>query len=129
MTPEERRGIEQDCARLISLYANLNDAGDWERLAGLYAEGGRMTRPSAPDLWVEGRVNILEAFRAREARTARHICSNIVIDVISENEAQGESAMALYTTGSAPKIGSFHDRFVRCGGEWKFAERRGALAF
>ena len=44
-----RRAIEWDCARLVSLYANLNDAADWAGVAALYAEDGVMTRPTAPD--------------------------------------------------------------------------------
>lgn len=123
------RAIEQDCARLIARYANLNDAARWVELAGLYAENGRMARPSAPDIWVVGRASILAAFQARPARITRHICSNIVIQVISAEEAEGESAMLLFTDAAPPKVGSFHDRFVRADDGWRFSERRGSLIF
>lgn len=129
MTAEERRGIEADCARLIALYANLNDAGRWADVAALYAQDGRMARPTAPDHWIEGRDAILAAFLDRPARTTRHVCSNIVIDVIGACEAVGESAMLLFTGEGAPKVGSFHDRFVRTDAGWRFAERRGSLIF
>jgi hypothetical protein len=129
MSPEQRRVIEQDCARLIALYANLNDAAQWNDLAALYASDGRMARPSAPDNWVEGRDAILAAFLARPARTTRHICSNVVIDVLNENEAVGTSAMLLFTGNSAPKVGSFHDRFVHTEAGWRFSERRGSMTF
>lgn len=129
MTADERRAIEQDCARLVALYANLNDAARWEDVAALYAEDGRMARPTAPDDWIVGRDAILTAFRSRPARTTRHVCSNIVIDVLDERHASGESAMLLFTGDGAPKVGSFHDRFVRVQGEWRFAERRGSLTF
>ncbi|SEJ93730.1 SnoaL-like domain-containing protein [Sphingobium sp. AP50] len=129
MTEGDRRAIEQDCARLVALYANLNDAARWEDVAALYAEDGRMARPTAPDDWIVGRDAILTAFLSRRARTTRHVCSNIVIDVLDESHASGESAMLLFTGEGAPKVGSFHDRFVRVQGEWRFAERRGSLIF
>jgi hypothetical protein len=129
MTDEQRRAIEQDCARLIALYANLNDAGRWADVADLYVQDGRMARPTAPDEWMQGRDAILAAFLARPARTTRHVCSNIVIDVISDTQATGTSAMLLFTSEAAPKVGSFHDRFVRIEAGWRFAERRGSLTF
>ena len=124
-----RRAIEWDCARLVSLYANLNDAADWAGVAELYAKDGVMTRPTAPDQPVRGRDAILAAFRARPARTTRHICSNIVIEVETESAARGESAMLLFTGAAEPLVGSFHDRFVRTDEGWRFAERRGTLLF
>lgn len=129
MREEDRRAIEQDCARLVALYANLNDAGRWDEVAALYASDGRMARPTAPDDWIVGRDAILAAFLSRPARTTRHACSNVVIDVVNESEATGESAMLLFTSEGAPKVGSFHDRFVAVEGKWRFAERRGSLIF
>ena len=125
----ERRAIEQDCARLIARYANLNDAGDWEAVAALYAPDGRMSRPTAPDDWIEGRDAILAAFQSRPPRTTRHICSNVVIEVLGPDRAEGESAMLLFTGEGTPKVGSFYDRFVRIDDIWRFAERRGTLSF
>lgn len=130
MTEAERREIEADCARLVALYANLNDAARWEALADLYAEDGAMVRPTAPDSPVVGRAAILAAFRARPPRTARHVCSNVVIDVDGPDRASGHSAMLLFTAPDAPPlVGSFDDRFVRTADGWRFAERRGSLTF
>ncbi|MCY1672620.1 nuclear transport factor 2 family protein [Novosphingobium sp. SL115] len=129
MTPDQRRAAEQDCARLIALYANLNDDARWDEVVALYAEDGVMFRPTAPDAGIEGRAAILAAFKARPARTTRHVCSNVVIDVDSENSARGTSAMLLFTGEGAPLVGSFHDRFVRTAEGWRFAERRGSLIF
>lgn len=129
MTRDEQRAIEHECARLVALYANLNDAGEWEALAALYADHGRMARPSAPDDWIEGRDAILAAFKARPARRSRHLCTNVVIDVVGDGEARGESAMALFQPAESPKMGSFHDVFVKTPTGWKFAERRGTLLF
>lgn len=129
MSPDAARAIEQDCAKLVARYANLNDAGCWTEVADLYAEDGRMSRPTAPDVWIVGRAAILNAFLARPARTTRHVCSNVVIDVIDADHAVGESAMLLFTGDGAPKVGSFHDRFIRTDAGWRFAERRGSLTF
>ena len=126
---QERRAIEADCARLINLYANLNDAGDWPAVAALYAEDGLMTRPTAPDQPIVGREAILAGFLARPARTTRHIVGNVVIDVETATEARGESAMLLFTGAAAPLVGSFEDRFVLTAEGWRFAERRGSILF
>lgn len=129
MTTGKRRAIEQDCARLIALYANLNDEARWEELAALYSDNGCMTRPSAPDAEIRGRGAILAAFLSRPPRQTRHICSNIVIDVLSGSEARGTSAMLLFTGEGPPLVGSFHDQFVLTDLGWRFSERRGSLSF
>lgn len=129
MNQQDRRAIEQDCARLIARYANLNDAGDWEAVAALYAPDGRMSRPTAPDDWIEGQTAIFAAFQSRPLRKTRHICSNIVIDVLAPDRAEAESAMLLFTSEGPPKVGSFHDHLVRINGDWRFSERRGTLSF
>lgn len=126
---EDRRAAEADCARLIALYANLNDEARWDEVAALYAEDGVMFRPTAPDAPVVGREAILAAFKSRPPRTTRHICSNVVIDVESDDTARGTSAMLLFTGDGAPLVGSFHDRFVLTDDGWRFAERRGSLLF
>lgn len=129
MTEDERRAIEADCARLIALYANLNDEARWDEVAALYAEDGSMTRPTAPDAPLLGRDAILAAFKSRPPRKTRHVCSNVVITAHGPNSASGESAMILLQPDAPPLAGSFHDRFVRTAGGWRFAERRGSLAW
>ncbi|MFN3469994.1 MAG: nuclear transport factor 2 family protein [Novosphingobium sp.] len=129
MTADERRAAEADCARLVALYANLNDEARWDEVAALYAEDGVMYRPTAPDAGIAGREAILAAFKARPPRKTRHVCSNVVIDVESETTARGTSAMLLFTGEGAPLVGSFHDRFVLTDDGWRFAERRGSLTF
>lgn len=129
LSDDARRAIEADCARLVNLYATLNDAARWPELADLYAEDGLMTRPTAPDAPVVGHAAILAAFTARPPRTTRHICATIVIEVESATSARGSSAMLLFTGGPAPLVGGFDDRFVLTADGWRFAERRGSLDF
>ena len=125
----ERRAIEWDCARLVHLYANLNDAAEWEAAAALFVDNGLLFRPSAPDRPIAGRAAILAAFFARPPRTTRHVCANVVIDVLSADRAAGESAMLLFTGPGAPLVGSFQDRFTHTADGWRFLERRGSLTF
>ncbi len=84
MTDLERLIAERACERLIVDYAALNDAGDWEAVAALYVPHGRMSRPSAPDDFIEGRDAILAAFKSRPPRVTRHICANIRVTIESE---------------------------------------------
>jgi len=126
----ERQAIEWECARLISLYALLNDEARWEEVAALYAPDGLMTRPTAPEAPIVGREAILAAFKSRPPRTTRHVCSNIVIDVDDANSARGRSAMLLFTAADQPPlVGGFDDRFMLTDEGWRFAERRGYLTF
>lgn len=140
MTPEARRAVEWECARLINLYASLNDAGRWHEVAALYTEDAVMARPAAPDTLVTGRDAILASFLSRPARVTRHICANIIVDVVGEDEAWAQSAILLFTGADAggglprldpgpPKVGAYHDRLVRTDEGWRFAERRGSLLF
>ncbi|UUR08301.1 nuclear transport factor 2 family protein [Sphingomonas glaciei] len=124
-----RAEIERQCARLVHVYANANDAADWDKVAALYAEDGVMFRPTAAADGVAGRDRILASLRARPPRTTRHVCANVVVDVLSETEATGESAMLLFIGSAKPLVGSFHDRFVLTDEGWRFAERRGSLTF
>lgn len=129
LTDQDRIAIEHDCAKLVARYANLNDAGRWQELADLYAEDGRFARPSAPDDWIVGRDAILASFVARPARQGRHLCTNIDIEVLSADTAQGTCALCLFTSDAPPRIGSFEDRFVRTSEGWRFVERRGVMHF
>ena len=120
---------ERACERLIIDYAALNDAGDWDGVAALYVESGRMSRPTAPDDFIEGRDAILAAFKARPARTTRHICANIRV-TIDGNKASATSQILLFTgRDQAPLVGSYADRFVETPDGWRFVERRGSLDF
>lgn len=130
MDPVARMLVERAIERLVTDYAALNDAGDWDAVAALYIEDGRMSRPSAPDDFIEGREAILAAFRARPPRATRHICANIRVTLTGPDTARVESQILLFTArDQAPLVGSYHDRCVRTADGWRFAERRGRLDF
>ena len=137
-----RRAIEWDCARLINLYMQLNDAGDADGVAALFTKDGMLARPTMPDKPIIGRDAILAGFRARPAggRT-RHVVSNIIVEAESETEARASSVMLLFRgqlnkDGSLPAhhpadplIGFFNDRLRKTAEGWRFAERIGGLDF
>ena len=129
MHRDERLAVEWECARLVAHYANLNDEARWDEVAALYTEDGVMFRPTAPDVALTGRAEILAAFKGRPPRKTRHVCSNVVIEVEGPATARGTSAMVLFTGDGPPIVGSFHDRFALTPDGWRFAERRGSLTF
>lgn len=121
---------ERACERLVLDYAALNDAGDWDAVAGLYVAEGRMSRPTAPDAFIEGRDAILAAFRARPPRTTRHVCANIRVTLVESARAQVASQILLFTAADqAPLVGSYADICVKTAEGWRFLERRGSLDF
>ena len=116
------------CERLIIDYGAHNDASDWDAVVALFTPDGRMSRPTAPDDFIEGRDAILAAFKSRPARTTRHICANMRVDVTGDT-ATATSQILLFTGHDAPKVGSYADKFVRTADGWRFTERRGSLDF
>lgn len=130
MDAAERLIAERACERLILDYAALVDAARWDEVAALYAANGRMSRPTAPDDFIEGRGAILAGFLVRPPRTTRHICANIRVDVESRSRASALSQILLFTgAGSPPLVGSYADVMACEDGRWLFAERRGSLDF
>jgi ketosteroid isomerase-like protein len=120
---------EREIERLILDYAALNDAGDWDAVAGMVAEDGRVSRPIAPDDFTQGRDIILAAFKARPPRHTRHIVTNIRVDVDGD-QASATSQIMLFTgPDMAPLVGSYADKLVKTADGWRFTERRGSLDF
>ena len=130
-----------DIAELIARYATLNDTRDWEGVAQLYTEHGRMSRPTAPDDFITGRAAILAALVSRPPRATRHIVANVLVNVEQRTLASATSQVLLYIGRPAPDdglplpplhpplIGTFHDRLLKTDSGWRFTERRGSLDF
>lgn len=141
MTDIETMLAEHACAKLITQYAALLDAGRWDDVAALYVADGRMSRPTAPDDFMEGRDAILASFTARPPRISRHVCINIQVNVLHDDQAMVTSQILLFTADAAddgglpvqsaapPMVGTYADRLVRTDAGWRFAERRGSLDF
>lgn len=141
MTPTDILLAEHACAKLITEYAARLDAGLWEDVAALYVAEGRMSRPTAPDDFIEGREAILASFTARPPRISRHVCINIRVEITDEATATATSQILLFTADAAedgglpiqsaapPMVGTYADRLVKTEAGWRFAERRGSLDF
>jgi hypothetical protein len=140
MDQDRIRAIQFDCEQLIRRYVHLNDAGDWDALATLFAVDASFARPHDPTNRIQGRASLLAFFKGRPARLGRHFVANTVVTVESETAARAESYVILYLAsqpaepGKLPKadptqaIGAFSDRFVLTDEGWRFAERIGSLA-
>lgn len=129
MDPLARLADERAIERMVLDYAAFNDAGDWQAVAAMYAPEGRMSRPTAPDAFIEGAEAILAAFLARPARKSRHIVSNVRVDVDGDRATASSQILLFTAAGQPPLVGSYADKLVRTAGGWRFAERRGSLDF
>lgn len=125
----ERLLAERAIERMLVDYAALNDSGDWESVAAMYLPEGRMSRPTAPDEFIEGHDAILAAFKARPARASRHVAANIRV-TIEGSSAAATSQILLFTAADKPPlVGTYADRLTQTADGWRFAERRGSLDF
>lgn len=135
----ERIEIERACERIVHAYSRALDLGDMSAAADCFAANGSMARPMAPTQIIQGRENIRAALLTRpKTLLTKHLATNVMIDVVSREEARGLSYLTMISTtpgdAVAPFIsagpvyfGEFKDRFVREAGEWKFLERRGSI--
>jgi len=135
MTPLDRMFAEHQIADLVTRYAVLNDDGDYAGMAALFTADASFTRPSGGDP-VVGRDAIRASYEGRPPRISRHLITNIVVDLVSDEEATARSTIVLYTAqpGVLPAdankpalLGGFHDRLVKTADGWRFAERTGYL--
>ncbi|HEY4030290.1 MAG TPA: nuclear transport factor 2 family protein [Caulobacteraceae bacterium] len=134
----ERAAIAWECERMIHHYAMLNDAGDFQAMAEMFAEDGVFARPSQGDVLIRGKAAILAAYTSRPARFTRHMITSVVVTVEGPDDARALSYLSLHTgqpgeglprpAEPAYLIGDFRDRFVREDGAWRFRERLGSLA-
>jgi SnoaL-like domain len=136
----ERIEIERACERVVYAYSRALDLGEMSAAADFFAENGTFARPMAPDHVIQGREAIRAALLTRpKTLLTKHLAGNVMIDVISRDEATGLSYLTMISTtppgdAAAPYMsagpvyfGEIKDRFVREAGEWKILERRGSI--
>ena len=141
MDISKRLEIESECARLVALYCHYVDHGEAERIADLFAKDGAWR---SPEVTMQGVDEVRRGFASRQANTARmsrHVCNNLVVDVIDEDHAEGcvyltlyrhdgEEGRALSPMEDQPVlVGEYRDRFVRTGDGWRFADREIGVSF
>ena len=140
MDVNERMLIERECERMVTLYCHYVDHGEAERIAELFAKDGVWR---SPEVTMNGEDELRRGFRARQQnqkRRSRHLCSNLLIDVIDADNAKGCVYLTLYRHDGGedravaplpgPQIvGEYRDRFVRTADGWRFAERGIEVSF
>ena len=92
---------------------------------------------------MKGKEQLKKGFgrRQKSKRISRHVCTNLQIDVIDDDNAKGLVYLSLYrhdpkeaegATAPLPGpnlIGEYADIFQRVNGQWLFAQRKIGVAF
>lgn len=130
----EKMWIEWECTRLVNRFNQLNDVGDFEAAAELFAPDGSYLTPLTPEP-VAGRAAILEMLRQRPSGTFRHFVTNVVIDVQSSVEARGKSYLIVAMSSESdplkavadrpPITGEVDEHFILTPEGWRLGHRRG----
>jgi hypothetical protein len=141
MDNEIRGNIERECEKLSIAYARHVDFKQYDEFVQLFAEDGELNTVQP----VKGRENLTRAMAARpDALRSRHVLTNIYINVIDEDHAEGISYLSLYrhtgegiagddqsprTISGPAAIGHYADKFIRTDEGWRFASRVLHFAF
>ncbi len=140
MEDATRAQIERECERLVTRYCHLIDHGEAARVAELFTQDGVW---KSAEVTMKGREELVAGFGARQANTARmsrHVCNNLLVDVIDADHATGCVYLTLYRhdgkesrTVSPLKgpvfVGEYRDRFERTDDGWRFAHREIDVSF
>jgi 3-phenylpropionate/cinnamic acid dioxygenase small subunit len=122
----------REITALIFGYAERLDAGDFEGLADLFADA--TLRSNARPNVRRGRSEALALYQDLVqlydgVPRTKHVTTNVIVEVAPEGESA--AARSYYTVFQAlPDFplqaiiaGRYHDRFVRRGTAWRFADR------
>jgi hypothetical protein len=135
----QRMLIERECERLVLQFAQANDDWDHDGIADCFTEDCSFARPIDPDNPYRGRETLRAMFRDRPQRLGRHLMTNILIHVDSEEAAHGRCYVTYLSTPDVDQprpalaepgifVGWFDDKFVRTAEGWRIAERKGGMA-
>ena len=136
-TATQRALDEAACTRLCVDFANHIDARRYAAWLDLFTHDGALDRMGTR---VSGRAQLARFLEARPATIeTRHLCTNIRVDIASEDEATG-FCYALFFQGTpgepgqpatltgAPSVVEYHDRYRRTPQGWRIQERRIVMA-
>ena len=140
MNLDTRIAIERECERLVTSYCHYIDHGTAERVADLFSKDGVW---SSAEATLEGRDAIRKAMGERQAdagRMSRHVCNNLLIEVLDENSAEGAVYLTLYRHDGKEgrhlsplegplMVGEYRDRFVRGAEGWRISRREVSVDF
>jgi hypothetical protein len=140
MDDVERMLIERACQRLVTEYCHFIDHGEAGRVAELFTEDGVW---GSGENAMNGRDAIARGFGARERnkrRMSRHVCNNLLIEVIDETTARGVVYLTLFRhdaeegrrtspVGPPAMVGEYRDAFEKTAAGWRFKRREIAVNF
>jgi 3-phenylpropionate/cinnamic acid dioxygenase small subunit len=129
LSPAVRREIVAACERLAVDYAHYADTGRTDAWAALFAADA--------EFHIFGQVHkgrdAIREIAGASGNASMHVISNVRIDVLSEDAAEGTAYVAAYVKaqgaqGTAPAVaptvvGIYRDTFRRTGEGWRFATR------
>jgi hypothetical protein len=131
---------ERACEQLVMTYAKLIDFDKAEQVADLFIPNGVWESDKSQKVGGDGIRKDFGIRQRKIPRVSRHVCTNISITVISDEEAIGLTYFTLYrdkvsskskfARSSAPTmVGEYHDRFVLTEAGWRFASRKVKTTF
>jgi hypothetical protein len=135
--------IEAACTRLSLLASRYMDIGQFDDFAAQFTEDGEFVRPSTyPSSPLIGRTEIARVLQERFGGfTSRHICSNLIVDVLNESKATATSSFLHLSDngdGSTPPIslkssfrsmGEYFDEYFNTAQGWRIKRRVGRFLF
>jgi ketosteroid isomerase-like protein len=120
-------------AKVLYIYAERIDAGDFEGVGDLFAEAV-ITFEESPGRVVRGRDEARQMYEQFTRRYpdngtphTRHMITNVIVDVDGERATSRSSFTVLQRTDSFPLqpviVGRYRDELAKSGGAWHFTSR------
>lgn len=123
-----------ECQELVLKFIRHLDFHEADKMAELVTEDVEFDRRGQ---MIKGRDKLLEVYGGLPPHNVfRHLCTNILIDIVDENHAKGLTFFIFYRHGgdAAPDypvlldvpqvIGDIHDEFRRTEDGWRICRRQ-----
>ncbi|MBW1848635.1 MAG: nuclear transport factor 2 family protein [Deltaproteobacteria bacterium] len=136
----EKMIIERECERLVTLYCHYVDHGKAAKIAELFTEDGIW---KSPEITMTGHNQIRAGFQHRQdkkERMSRHVCNNLLVDIVSEKEATGTVYVTLYRhdgkegrsfspLDGPEMVGEYRDHYLKTEDGWLITSRKVFISF
>lgn len=138
MNDDDQLLSQAACARLCTDFANFVDSREYDRFVELFTEDAVFDRMG---VIAEGRQAIRAFLDARPAGlVTRHVCTNIAVDIASDNTATGISYAIFFNASveanaqppfqsAGLALAEYHDVYTKTAEGWRIRERRVKLIF
>lgn len=140
MDEMNRAAIERQCKRLSHAYSKHVDFREYGDFVDLFADDAILNA----GFELVGKEAIRQGMAKRTDRLrSRHVVTNLLINVIDEDHAEGVTYLTLYreiseeardpsnilSLNGPAAIGHYTDRYIRTPDGWRFASRILTFAF